>query len=274
MARIRDEILTPLTALGRTYVIGGLIRDLAMYGLDERPDSDLDLVVRCTPARLRRFAAICGGAENRFGGFAVRTEAYRIDFWSFSNTWAKTAGHVSLSTPADLTKTTFFDWDAVVYGLTENKLWAIDGYLDRLNSGLLDVNLMENPSRLGTLVRALRRLMMWDAKPSLSLRNYLFAELECFDWHDILAAERGAFHTRYLDEFASSKQYVRAVFDRSSFENRAFDRLRQAKFTEIESAPRVYEPIKTYGNLKISRARLKQPRRTAKRNGDLFAKVR
>jgi hypothetical protein len=273
MARIREEILGPVGTFGRAYVIGGLIRDLAMYGAQERPESDLDLVVRCSPRRLEEFAVYCGGVKNRFGGFAVRTSAYRVDFWTFSRTWAKMAGHVHLKMPGDLTSTTFFDWDAVVYGIAEHKLWTIDRYLHRLHSGTLDINLQENPSRLGTLVRAIRRLMMWDARPSARLRNYVEHELHSFEWRDLLLAERGAFHTQYLDEFSSGDEFRVAVLQRRSFDNRSFDRRREDKFSEIEQTPRLQMPPKVYGHLRVSRVpRSERKREKVGHIPDLFAK--
>jgi hypothetical protein len=274
IAQIRDEILDPVKTFGRAYVIGGLVRDIAMYGVKERPESDLDLVVRCSPRRLEEFARKCGGTKNRFGGFAVRTSAYRVDFWAFSRTWAKTAGHVHLKTPADLTKTTFFDWDAVVYGITEHKLWTIERYLHRLHSGNLDINLKENPSELGTLVRAIRRLMMWDARPSAKLRAYIDRELQRFDWPQILSAERGAFYTQYLGEFCSRDDFKAAVLEGRSFDNRSFDRRREHKFSEIERTPTHQQPPKVYGHLRLTG----MSRRATKRDkavhvGDLFAKL-
>ena len=273
IARIRDEVLDPLAKFGRAYVIGGLIRDIAMHGLEERPESDLDLVVRCSPRRLEEFAERRNGVKNRFGGFAIRTEAYRVDFWSFSKTWAKTAGHVNLKTPADLTKTTFFDWDAVVYSIMDHKLWAIDRYLYRLHSGVVDINLEENPSELGTLVRALRRLMMWDARPSGRLSAYIHRQLKCFAWGELLRAEQGAFATQYLTEFDSNESYKSAVLQRASFYNRNVDRLRDVKFVEIERAPRVYA-VRTHDQFKISRATKKRKAKRAKAEHftDLFAK--
>lgn len=273
IARIRQEVLDPIKTFGRTYVIGGLVRDIAIYGLEQRPDSDLDLVIRCSPRRLEDFARSRGGIKNRFGGFAVRTPAYRVDFWAFSRTWAKTAGHVKLRTPADLTQTTFFDWDAVVYGVSEHKLWAIERYLHRLHSGILDVNLSENPSRLGTLVRALRRLMMWDARPSSRLRSYVDQEIMHFQWFEILEAERNAFSTTYLGEFQSNDEFTASVLRRLSFENRSLDRMRQAKFGLIERAPRAQEPPKVLKNVTISTVPKKEPkRRAAGHVGDLFLK--
>lgn len=274
IARIYREIVSPLTEIGNTYVIGGLIRDLAIYGLNDRPESDVDLVVRCTPAELDRFAQTCGGVKNRFGGYAVRTDAYRVDFWAFSSTWAKKAGHVLLKKPADLTKTTFFDWDAIVYGITEHKIWAIDRYLDRLNLGRLDINLPQNPSRLGTLVRGLRRLMMWDARPSARLRHYIDEELRHFSWREIVNAERGAFYTTYLDEFIAKEDYVAAVLQRSQFAKRGVDRMRENSFPEIEAAPRQYAPVRSHRDLRISHVPAKPTRdqKKVQQTKDLFAK--
>jgi hypothetical protein len=272
MVRIREEILEPLRSIGKTYVIGGLIRDIAMYGLEDRPESDLDLVVRCTPGRLAEFAERCGGVQNRFGGFAVKKRAYRVDFWAFTQTWAKTAGHVSLKAPEDLTRTTFFDWDAVVYGIEEHELWAADKYLDRLHSGVLDIGLEPNPSKLGTLVRALRRVMMWDARPSALLRKFLDRELRTFEWSDILSAEKGAFYSVYLPEFDSRESFIDAVLKHSSFENRSFDRRRQTKFGVIEEAGKSLKPPRLHAGYNVSVVPKKTKRSKTEHVGDLFAK--
>lgn len=147
MKAVRDEILYDLQKLGHVYVIGGLIRDLALYGINTRPSSDLDLVVRCSKNKLSEFAERLGAIPNRFGGFGIRSRAYRVDFWAFSNTWAKTAGLTHLREPSDLCKTTFFDWDAVIYGVAENRIWAIERYLDRIHSGRISINLKGESKR-------------------------------------------------------------------------------------------------------------------------------
>ncbi|WP_216076156.1 hypothetical protein, partial [Acinetobacter baumannii] len=54
---------------------------------------------------------------------------------------------------------TFFDWDAIAYDLWERKLICSDDYLERIRAKRLDINLQPNPSPMGNLVRAIRRLV-------------------------------------------------------------------------------------------------------------------
>lgn len=238
MKALRRDVLSHLEKLGNVYVIGGLVRDLAIYSFKERPISDVDFVVRCQHRRLKQIAERLGAAENRFGGFGLRTEAYRVDFWAFHNTWARKQGLVQMRDPSDLWKTTFFDWDAVVYGMTERKIWAIDKYLDRVRSGRVDINLEPNPSPLGTLVRALRRLMMWDARPSARLRHFVEERMQDFSWSEIVLAEANAFHVRYLDEFGTAIQYQEAVLRKATFQKLGSDVGRQQKIPEFADLPR------------------------------------
>jgi hypothetical protein len=193
--------------------------------------------VRCNKGALSKFASSVGASENRFGGFGLRTKSYRVDFWAFTNTWAKTAGHVNLTKASDLWKTTFFDWDAVVFGYEENEIWAIDRYLDKLKSGYLDINLLPNPSPLGSLVRSLRRLMMWDAKPKGRLRHFIEENLHSHSWQEILDVEGNAFHVRFLDEFGSADEYLHAVMKRSVFRNIGAHVRRQDRLPGMEQLP-------------------------------------
>jgi hypothetical protein len=271
MRRIQRSVLYQLAKLGKVYVIGGLVRDLAIYGPDSRPISDIDLVVRCRPSALSEFAKQIGALPNRFGGFGIRTDAFKVDFWAFANTWAKTAGHVPLRQPKDLTRTTFFDWDAVVYGLEENKVWAIDRYFERLNSGVLGLNLEPNPSPKGSLIRALRRIMAWDARPAAGLRHFVEQKLSEYDWSDILRTESEAFSTAYLQEFGTADQYLEFVLRRSKFENVGSHQRRQVTFAEFAKLPTQAYFKRIPRTLTFSQASVRKRRKRVKAaDKDLF----
>lgn len=235
-AELQRRIISPLSELGELCVIGGLVRDIAFYGLEERPISDIDLVVRCHPTLLARWARGAGAIENRFGGFGLRTEAYKADFWAYSNTWAKTAGHVRLKQTHDLWRCTFFDWDAVVFSIRHQRVYAIPGYLDRLHRRIIDINLLPNPSNKGNLVRALRRLVMWDARPGPCLRQFIFENLRKHEWHDLVETEAHAFHVRFLDAFCCVTDYENQVFQAGIFPMLGRDDRRQSRFEVVQTA--------------------------------------
>lgn len=230
MRELHEEIIGPLSDIGRVLVVGGLIRDLAFYGADERPVSDIDFVVTGSADKLQRLAAGLGAEPNRFGGFGLSKSSYRIDFWSMNRTWAKVNNIVSVKTPKDLVKTTFFNWDGIVYDLSDRDIYALPKYMDFLHSGLLDINLRENPSEIGNLVRALRRLVMWDAKPGRSLNKFMEQIIYQNRWSDIVEIEKKAFNISYLSQFCSSTDFRRRVIcDRSNFVS-GIDKWRQRVF--------------------------------------------
>jgi hypothetical protein len=221
------EVVAPLSEVGEVSIVGGLVRDLAFYGPDERPISDIDLVITGSPSMIEVFAKRLHAERNRFGGYGLKTEAYKVDFWSLSSTWARRQGHVSMRHSKDLIKCTFFDWDAVIYSTKTRKVHAIDGYLDRLQNRVLDLNLVPNPSIKGNLVRALRRIMMWDVRPGPKLRSFIDEALPAHDWSSLIAAERGAFNTHYLSEFLDSDEFIEGVLNNSSFSGVGRDDRRQ-----------------------------------------------
>ena len=244
-----QDLMRPLGELGELCIIGGLIRDLAFYGLDDRPLSDVDLVVRARPAALARFAERVGAVENRFGGFGLKTSGFKADFWALSSTWAKRAGHVSVHKAADLAKCTFFDWDAAVYSLKKKKVYAIDSYLDRLRSRTLDVNLLATPSEKGNLVRSLRRIVLWDARPGATLRRFIKRTISRYSWDEIVAAEQTAFYFSVLAEFSSANDYENLVLQSGVFPNLGRHDRRQRRFTVVEGAVRQHVPGPDPGRL-------------------------
>ena len=128
----------------------------------------------------------------------------------------------------------------MVYGLEERRVWALARYLDKLNSGVLGINLKPNPSPLGSLVRALRRLMIWDARPSFELRTFIENEITIHPWNEVIAAEQEAFHAQYLHEVVSASVYLLAVLAESKFKNLGSHKKRQMLFTKVDLPEAAY----------------------------------
>lgn len=222
-----NHVIKPLSEIGEVLIIGGLVRDLAFYGTDERPVSDIDLVVRGSPSALAEYAKLVGAEANKFGGYGLKTPAFKADFWAFSSTWAKQAGHVPIQKSEDLLRCTFFDWDAIIYSLRSRRVSAIDNYIGRLHSRVLDLNLEPNPSVKGNLVRALRRVMMWDVRPGPRLKRFIMDALRWHSWEDLVAAENNAFSTSYLSHFDGHWKYLTGVLHNPGFHWVGRDDLRQ-----------------------------------------------
>lgn len=159
----------------RVAVIGGLVRDFA-YGGRRSFRSDLDLVIDAPKEKIAEIASSLRATPNRFGGFGCKQGPWKIDFWALETTWARK--YVPLNSLEDIVSSTFFDWDAVAYDLKKKKLICSEDYLFRIRSRTLDVNLLPNPSPLGNLVRAVRRLMIWQVRAGPLLTAFIEQHLD------------------------------------------------------------------------------------------------
>lgn len=159
----------------RVAVVGGLVRDFAHEGRKSFR-SDVDLVIDAPKEKIAEIAYSLSATPNRFGGFGCKKGPWKIDFWALETTWARK--HVPLNSLEDIVSSTFFDWDAVAYDLKEKKLICSEDYLSRIQSRILDVNLLPNPSPLGNLVRAVRRIMIWRVKAGPLLKDFIEQRLD------------------------------------------------------------------------------------------------
>lgn len=207
MRRIRDEVIDPLNDVGEVAVIGGLVRDIVRFGVDHRPISDLDLVIDGSSSQVQKIARKLGAIPNRFGGYKLSTDFYEIDFWALPTTWAKINTDVEIDGIHDLTKSTFFNWDAIVYSITNNKTFFGESYLRDLSDRVLEINLAPTPSHKGNTVRALRRLYGWRAAPGPAMLEFIYEAKKLYVWSDIVAQEAHSFHNSYLGAFDSFAQY-------------------------------------------------------------------
>jgi hypothetical protein len=178
-----------LSVIGPVGIFGGMLRDIARMGR-EGFVSDIDLVVDGPSALLADALAGQTAERNRFGGYRVYCRHAQFDVWSLQDTWAIKQGLVSASSLADLTKTTFFDWDAAVYLPCSNILHCPDDYLDRLRSGVVTINLEPNPNPLGAVARTLRLLLDWRVGLSEHLVEYLWHQLSAHDRNQVVRAQK------------------------------------------------------------------------------------
>lgn len=175
MEFLRNVLHANFIGFERVAVIGGLVRDFA-YGGRKSFRSDLDLVIDAPKESVAELAYSLHATPNRFGGFGCKQGPWKIDFWALETTWARR--HVPLHSLNDIVSSTFFDWDAVAYDLKGRKLICSEDYLVRIKSKTLDVNLLPNPSPLGNLVRAVRRLMIWRVQAGPLLREFIEQHLD------------------------------------------------------------------------------------------------
>ncbi len=195
---ISARILPFLRSLGAVTLMGGAIRDLARAGRKGFA-SDLDFVVYgsdrsdfATQMERNR------GLRNKFGGYSVPGFGWKVDVWHLEDTWAKTAGHVNVTTPAHLLECTFFDWDSAVYDVSTGRVIVPRDYFDILGARILDIRLAENPNPRGSLVRALRRAALWGVKFGPRLTEFSKRAIRDMPWKDLCELDSRAFHTSVL----------------------------------------------------------------------------
>jgi hypothetical protein len=175
MVFLRQVLEDRFTSFDRIAVIGGLVRDFAREGRAGFR-SDLDLVIDAPADRVATLAAELGATSNRFGGFGCKQGPWKIDFWALETTWARR--HVPVQRLEDIVACTFFDWDAIAYDLKGRRLICADNYLGRIRTRTLDINLLPNPSPMGNLVRAVRRLVLWKLQAGPSLQRFISEHLD------------------------------------------------------------------------------------------------
>ena len=169
--------LKGLSELGRVIVFGGAIRDMALRGTRE-PPSDIDVVLESAgPEDVESFMSTIGATRNRFGGFRFSTSRWKFDVWRLEDTWALRNHLVHGASGEALLKTTFFDWDAVAYDFSNRKLLVSDGYFERLERRIIDINLPDNPNPIGNARRALRIFVSGNAALSPRLADFVVKTL-------------------------------------------------------------------------------------------------
>jgi hypothetical protein len=167
------RVIEPLQSLGQVFIFGGALRDIALEG-NRRAPNDIDIVVRAERKELLpRLMQERSAIRNRFGGYRFTAGGWKFDAWLFEDTWAFRAGFVQPAHAEDLLKTTFFDWDAIAYEVSRARLIFRETYFDAIASGVVDINLPENPNPYGTALRALRIFKSGRARLSGRLARYV-----------------------------------------------------------------------------------------------------
>lgn len=197
---------------GRVAVIGGLIRDFAREGRSGFK-SDIDLVIESPESVVADLARRLGAKANRFGGFGYRDGPWKIDFWALETTWARR--YVPIDALEDIVSSTFFDWDAAVYDLWGRNLICEDDYLDRIRERCLDINLLPNPSPKGNLVRAVRRLVLWDSRPGSELEKFIDSHLDNDALVFIQEKERELFSHQVSRNWKTVEQAKNSIFEKN-----------------------------------------------------------
>lgn len=211
MLFLRQLLEKHFMAFDRIAVIGGLVRDFAHEGRSGF-HSDIDLVIDAPQEHVAELAALLNATPNRFGGFCSKQRPWKIDFWALETTWACRHQHVSIESLEDIISCTFFDWDAIAYDLKKHKLICSENYLNQIRSKTLDINLLPNPSPLGNLVRAVRRLMIWKARPGRMLKQFICEYLDDSALHYIQSKEVELYASAVSTLWKTADEARKAIF--------------------------------------------------------------
>jgi hypothetical protein len=190
---LRDFVLR-ISTLGELALIGGALRDLVLGRKFSEFKSDLDFVA--SPRSLRDFDKLMHrwrADTNRFGGYRLGLQRWKIDIWPIQRTWAQTSGYCRVDTFSDLPRVTFFDWDAIVYVMGARKLFAGPNYFENVERRVIDINLEPNPNPLGNTIRALRYAYLWDAALGPNLAQFISKMLKEYDAETIVSKELKSF---------------------------------------------------------------------------------
>lgn len=215
VVRLRSVLRTYVEEFDRVYIIGGMLRDLARGG-KAAFRSDVDLVVWADPQKVSSFAVKSGAEANKYGGFRSIHPHWEVDFWALDNTWASVAGHVHVAEPRDLLKSTFFDCDAALYDLKSRNIIASECYLSNLASRTVDLNLAATPSVNSNLMRASRRLLLWNATAGPRLRAFIESELNEKSFGKILSLEAERYPSPVIGLFENRERLKRALLHKES----------------------------------------------------------
>jgi len=186
-------VLRRLQDIGRVALIGGAIRDLA-FKTNHSFASDLDFVVEVEDSHAYTDLIDSYHARaNKFGGYRISLEGIDIDFWEAKSSWANTRGHRVVESLEDVLETTFFNVDALLYIVSDDKIQVKEGTFEALDKRYLDINLRPNPNPLGAAVRALRRMCQFDMQASRHLAEFIAEQIDSNGWEKIAALERMAY---------------------------------------------------------------------------------
>ena len=210
--RDRNEVARfaeQMSDLGQVAIIGGMLRNLYLEGTREFV-SDVDFVIDChSILEFERAMGTLNAQRNRFGGFGIDLNKWKVDIWPLQKTWAAVEGHLKVEKLDDLINATFFNWDEAIYRLNDHKLTTAPQYFEWLSRRLLEINLEANPNPMGNAIRAFRYAWRWNANFGPRLARHVLSQIVDRGWEAFLASERSSFSHRILDQLDGRKLHWR-----------------------------------------------------------------
>lgn len=208
--RLRYILGTHFERFDNVAIVGGMVRDFARVG-KQGFKSDIDLVIDAPAAEVADMARIVNARTNVFGGHSITELGWNVDFWALESTWAIREGYVKAGGLADFIRSTFFDYDAALYDIKSRQVLHSDSYLDCLQSKVMEVNLLPNPTVIGNLYRAIRRILLWDLAAGERLKSFIAENLDTTGFRDVVAMDNRKSSTPFLHRYKSAIELREAV---------------------------------------------------------------
>lgn len=196
------RFILELSELGEVIAFGGVVRDIALYGI-RGFDSDIDLVVNCPPKSLASFfeKSNMNFEKNKFDGYRTTTKSWTVDVWPLEQTWAFKNNKVELISRESLLRTTITNWDAIAYSFSDGAILCHDDYFQVIKSGEIDLVLECNPNSAGVLLRTLRSIFDGKAKKLMpKALSYLKRELNQRAGSEIYSLQQTMFGKEFFTE--------------------------------------------------------------------------
>lgn len=208
--RLRHVLTTHFFRYDNVAIVGGMARDFARVGKTGF-NSDVDLVVDAPADAVAAMARSINARANAFGGYSIEELGWNVDFWALETTWAVRQGHVQAQGLADFTRSTFFNYDAVIYDLKRRRVLFDDCYLEGLRRREMEVNLLPNPTTMGNLYRAVRRILLWDLSAGEKLRSFITQNLDEAAFRDIVKVDNRKSASPFLFKYRNATELRNAV---------------------------------------------------------------
>ena len=196
--------LDELSSIGDIVIFGGMLRELSISG-NLKFKSDIDVVIdvdtdlECS-LKFQNLISEFPVERNKFGGYRIKLDKWKLDIWRLSDTWAFKHGHVKCENFESLCNTTFFSWDAIIYNYRKKEIHTIENYFELLNQKLLDTNLPETPNDLANAVKALRYQEMYSANFSPDLACFLYNVIKNTSYKELYEYEKKVHDWPVLEE--------------------------------------------------------------------------
>lgn len=161
------NLLNRLNSCGPALVFGGAIRDWVVG----KTPRDIDIVLDC-PRQALNFLTEFKAEKNRFGGYYLLLDGVELDIWNLDASWPHKNDSKFERKLESLTKTPFFNMDAVTYRL-DTKVIQDDGFTQAMETKTLDIVYEPNPFPFLCVSKALCALSKYDMQPSANLKRYI-----------------------------------------------------------------------------------------------------